>query len=1359
MLSIENSPDPSCPSNLPAVKSHERDSEQIALQEAGRIALEENRTPNFSIRDYVLASRSKSIEASWPFPQQLLQIFLKHGAKDLLPPFEPPDLVRAQCLRKAAEPEWPVASSKAENVLADVDPFKCRYVGPTDRKYSSIRLESHLPLEELIPISSDGAIDSSSDQAGKSTVDEGTTLNELDAKVTSTVRAHHLTEQTCNQNTELSCSVAVSRSASSIPLRIGSAEPNQNFEKLCKPLEKKCRLKVKLRSATEINQVDNVLSNSSTVSDPMASKVCPVCKTFSSTSNTTLNAHIDQCLFMDTNSKGALSEVPKIKVKQRKKRLMTEIYMTAPCGTLEDLDRRNGTNWAVELALLAAPINTIANETKRPKLSTPEFADDGDDSAAVYVDSSGMKVRLLSKFNEQMEDDLNMRKHDGVMKAGKNILKKNKKNLTSKYLKNMKVKAQRKKLSFKLSKNQFISTPEGDHRTAEHKGNEPQPHLSHAESQVKNSAPATLRQWVCSIRSDIPKKVTNKSSNITSDSTLSANRSTMIENNRSEPGNSSSVSGELNKISRPSDLLTSSPKMKRVDCLYSDYKPMNDVKRKSLEIPVTNTRWSSKAAYSSNTKLSKSYDTLQSSQDKSAEIDMDIHHDSGKFSSKAMRQMGRCPSTLRVDALFTSKKKILVKRPYFHLEGNKGEAIEKPPKTLQFRKHRSSLRTCKRGLPNLQPMNGAHGTSKNFGLNITRKNRTVSSRQSGLLNNFTRSIPKVINHGSLCKSSSLESDKQESSGMVKGQEDDIRNTPPLTSGFHDTQIEDSEVPIDVQKSGGMDAVGDTIADEFVKSDNLEIIFTSQPYSCPCTDDGQSISGSEVHVEHSGKRSDQQENVCDDISSEKIDHQDIQIAVEAVDKGVQVSCEAETTECQPESSFAQDSSGCLTSHGDVELKAPCKSPSINSFVVIEDHDLSRDSGQSSSPLSTGSTISLPSSEDSKLKDQEVEPSSGAFAVQDNLRSASQAAEHVQEAEQRNSSWRSEEIKENVAVKVPDKCLDDQPFCCSCRDNIPNDSQLLRHNETSRRTKGNQISNLFIGPKFSSSFSTYQSPRTINMASARLGSSNVSDSMDNAIDSAARYQARTDLGSPIPLPQSQNQSISNPILRLMGKNLMVVNNEQLVQPRTAPSDYTPNVNSVPPGFASMNNFMMKESSHNYHQLLGGSPAIGQVISTGNHQMLPHLPITAMGGIARTPLHSGWRTRADQQTHVKKPYLRPTSSFAPYMMDEVIVIDDSHPQHKNELTGCPTNSLLLGTSGSGPLVPRSFSCYPSESQTRSMSGSSGALFSNFHPVVSASFMNGRINSEGQGPLLPSPSNFQSPVAGQIGPSFYYPPMLRRS
>ncbi|XVF29255.1 hypothetical protein REPUB_Repub15cG0105300 [Reevesia pubescens] len=44
--------------------------------------------PPFSIRQFVVATRRKDIFQCWPFPQKYLQICLKYGISNILPPFE-----------------------------------------------------------------------------------------------------------------------------------------------------------------------------------------------------------------------------------------------------------------------------------------------------------------------------------------------------------------------------------------------------------------------------------------------------------------------------------------------------------------------------------------------------------------------------------------------------------------------------------------------------------------------------------------------------------------------------------------------------------------------------------------------------------------------------------------------------------------------------------------------------------------------------------------------------------------------------------------------------------------------------------------------------------------------------------------------------------------------------------------------------------------------------------------------------------------------------------------------------------------------------------------------------------------------
>ncbi|XP_022039595.1 uncharacterized protein LOC110942164 [Helianthus annuus] len=80
-----------------------------------------------------------------------------------------------------------------------------------------------------------------------------------------------------------------------------------------------------------------------------SSKICPVCKVFSSSSNTTLNAHIDRCLSGESTTMKWTADrevVIKHRIKPRKMRLMADIYKSAAHCTVEELDARNGTCWA-----------------------------------------------------------------------------------------------------------------------------------------------------------------------------------------------------------------------------------------------------------------------------------------------------------------------------------------------------------------------------------------------------------------------------------------------------------------------------------------------------------------------------------------------------------------------------------------------------------------------------------------------------------------------------------------------------------------------------------------------------------------------------------------------------------------------------------------------------------------------------------------------------------------------------------------------------------------------------------------------------------------------------------------------------
>lgn len=172
---------------------------------------------------------------------------------------------------------------------------------------------------------------------------------------------------------------------------------------------------------------DSCVGVSTTTSEStMASKTCcPICKTFSSASNTTLNAHIDQCLSADlpqpppvnhskpskprvdqclsadlakprvsSSSKPNKARVNKARTKVK---TMVDIYASAKACTLEDLDRRNGTNWVSILSCTnrVAAADKSSQVSKKRKVSSPVGV------GPVYIDAKGQKLRILSEFSEK----------------------------------------------------------------------------------------------------------------------------------------------------------------------------------------------------------------------------------------------------------------------------------------------------------------------------------------------------------------------------------------------------------------------------------------------------------------------------------------------------------------------------------------------------------------------------------------------------------------------------------------------------------------------------------------------------------------------------------------------------------------------------------------------------------------------------------------------------------------------------------------------------------------------------------------------------------------------------------------------
>ncbi|KAL9691943.1 hypothetical protein QQ045_012371 [Rhodiola kirilowii] len=364
MLSYENNPPDPVNSIGKSTVKHKSSDENITrdnhLPEVEhQLILSSVDAQNFSIRDFVLAARSKNIETNWPFPDKHLKLCLKHGVKDLLPPFQSKLSKRKQsftvCLDKTS--------------LADG------------------RIITRTP-----------------DEQPSAKVDSLTVCSLGDVALTEKVTADHFDASfdKSDKDSEFPSSVTSNSQSYSYPSRSGGTFKHHKFSKASAKLSaKKCKLIVKFGSPSVPSSNEEIMPHKTNLSESPASKVCPVCKTFSSSSNTTLNAHIDQCLSMEETSEVMTDSKigAKCKVKPRKMRSMVDIYATALECTIEDLDRRNGSSWATDLSMPARDNSLSSAQGNRKQITSPTEHDKDDDDGGVYVDANGRKLRILSKID------------------------------------------------------------------------------------------------------------------------------------------------------------------------------------------------------------------------------------------------------------------------------------------------------------------------------------------------------------------------------------------------------------------------------------------------------------------------------------------------------------------------------------------------------------------------------------------------------------------------------------------------------------------------------------------------------------------------------------------------------------------------------------------------------------------------------------------------------------------------------------------------------------------------------------------------------------------------------------------------
>ncbi|XP_010483097.1 PREDICTED: uncharacterized protein LOC104761682 [Camelina sativa] len=275
---------------------------------------------SFCIRDYAFSNRTKNIKKNWPFSSTSLQLCLKHGLSDPLPPIQP---LGHPLQVKITHVETVSSKRKLENLCS-----------------SQTLVETKQGFEN---------------------------------------------------------GLLASGSKSKIQVAMANKNPR-----------KKCGLVVKPGACVDSGSKEDH-SCLFSPSESMALRTCPICKTFSSASNTTLNAHIDQCLSVDSEQQQPISKPNRPKTKPRLKvKSMVDIYASAKAGTLEDLDKRNGTNWV----MISSCSNRVVSDNK------PDVFSKGkkrsvvrvriDEEAAgigpVYIDAKGQKLRILSEFREKTSD-------------------------------------------------------------------------------------------------------------------------------------------------------------------------------------------------------------------------------------------------------------------------------------------------------------------------------------------------------------------------------------------------------------------------------------------------------------------------------------------------------------------------------------------------------------------------------------------------------------------------------------------------------------------------------------------------------------------------------------------------------------------------------------------------------------------------------------------------------------------------------------------------------------------------------------------------------------------------------------------
>ncbi|GAV69373.1 hypothetical protein CFOL_v3_12874 [Cephalotus follicularis] len=1216
MLSIENPPpDPSCScqfSQLKTVCSDEIESAShklpfpLPLPEVDLPKSPHTPLPNFSIRDYVCSSRSKDIKKNWPFSLKSLQLCLTHGVKDVLPPFQPLNTVRNQSIKGSTVESSSLEKENVENVDWEI----CR---PND--HAILHCSVNAKLNQKLP---DPCLETTS-----SCRSEG----ENDFPCTTSVSQSEI--ESVHNNRPSSSSQPIETDTLFEPsVEVEAAPPvSHKTETTTRSPGKKCRLIVKFGGHTDRCSTEDIVSNCPTVSETMASKVCPVCKTFSSSSNTTLNAHIDQCLSVESTPKWtADSRLTKHRIKPRRTRLMVDIYTTAKQCTLEELDRRNGTNWATIASVPSQRTEKVDTpaEGKKQRFSQVH-PEDVCDVGPVYIDANGTKLRILSKSNElppvsKVEEYLAPRKPLKGSKGSKFLSTKKKKH-TLKHHKYLKLASQSKKFYSPKAPTSQISGDQERHNGEEESCEEGESRI--LMKQTKSSDIGNLRQWVRSKRTGLAKKTINQDGHQPSKWHLKGDL--LVDSDQSCLGDSLVERNRVPKFMNLSqNMLSSTENVKRTEKAFYDARfsdKREHLGRKRFGSPLLET--------GINDKTEKSVSPMKRSAIQLME-DSPLVHDTCTF---------KLPSSSRISGSTLSNEVVDIHGVPVNNSDVHPVVTRKPSTASKALKFSSSKKNVSSGNSRSSMIESRY--------NVTRKLSTLEKTDSRFITENDEDVEAWFS----------ESDQQY----------DLRHNN--TENQYESEDLSHEMPLG---HGNVEDFGqDEGAVSNLKREDTMALKRSQP-----------APGCYGHDE--GENTDSSVRACDDVL-DKVDHtQSVGKRVTSFGKSVDTKlhklairskmrsnslrsighyrgpvCGGEVLTGPTDPSFV-DGHEMFSNHevgmgiagNPVGMELDTEVGEGNSFPEVDpipipgppgsflpsprdmgsddfpgnsslttsrvqssqdQFDLA-DGGSSDSPISAESTISNSTAPRSYLKFSDTLISEGPQTVEDKLRSgflASSFGSSVKNAatvlqtstgaERTASDGETFKVNKIIEKRPLRYRNDDQPCCCQRKEKLSEgiilnyqESPLLRRRAMASLTMppmGKQLdctlqtipNNLDTSPGISPLINLVSEKVVLPVMKSLTGSIPSKESPDAGV----KFAARTDGDSASP---------SNPILRLMGKNLMVVNKDDDASVPLSQDRPCAQVNRLTSQFPTLpavsSGNLHYQDSHSFHHMLPqGSVISGQ------------------------------------------------------------------------------------------------------------------------------------------------------------------------